>query len=82
MGCGGLGVRILYERMKPKVDPLGPESMLGFVAGLLTGTEAPTASRYVIVAKSPYQCLGRVQAYLIGNFLPINPNRKIMKMCS
>ena len=53
IGGVGLGVKILYERMKPRVDPLGPENMLGFVAGLLTGTPVPSASRYMVVAKSP-----------------------------
>ena len=33
IGGIGLGVRILYERMKPKVDPLGPENMIGFISG-------------------------------------------------
>lgn len=33
IGGTGLGVRILYERMKPKADPLGPENILGFVTG-------------------------------------------------
>ena len=53
LGGSGLGARILYERMKPKVDPLGPDNMLGFVAGLLTGTQVPTSARWVVVGKSP-----------------------------
>jgi aldehyde:ferredoxin oxidoreductase len=53
LGGVGLGVRILYERMKPKVDPLGPENILGFVPGLLTGAPVPAAPRYMVVAKSP-----------------------------
>lgn len=28
IGGVGLGVRILYERIKPKVDPLGPDNIL------------------------------------------------------
>jgi hypothetical protein len=38
IGGTGLGVRMLYERMKPRVDPLGPENMMGFVTGPLTAT--------------------------------------------
>jgi hypothetical protein len=38
IGGTGLGVRMLYDRMKPRVDPLGPENMLGFVTGPLTAT--------------------------------------------
>lgn len=53
IGGSGLGVRILYERMKPGVDPLGPENMLGFVAGLLTATPTPGSGRYMVVTKSP-----------------------------
>lgn len=53
IGGVGLGVRILYERVKPKSDPLGPENVLGFVTGLLTGTPTPGSGRYMVVAKSP-----------------------------
>ena len=53
IGGIGLGVRILYERMKPGADPLGPDNMLGFVTGPLTGTAAPASGRYMVVAKSP-----------------------------
>ena len=53
IGGIGLGVRVLYERMKPKVDPLGTENMLGFVTGPLTGTPVPTSGRCTVVTKSP-----------------------------
>ena len=53
LGGYGLGARILYDRQKPGVDPLGPEATLGFVTGLLTGTDAVGGSRYVVVGKSP-----------------------------
>jgi len=39
--------------MKPKIDPLGPENVLGFVTGPLTGTPVPTSGRYMVVTKSP-----------------------------
>ena len=52
IGGQGLGARILYERMKPKVDPLGPDNMLGFLVGPLTGTGIHGA-RYQLVGKSP-----------------------------
>ena len=51
-GCG-LGVRVLYERQKKGVDPLGPENILGFTTGPLTGTRTPTGGRYMAVCKSP-----------------------------
>jgi aldehyde:ferredoxin oxidoreductase len=53
IGGYGLGIRILYERMKPRIDPLGPENMLGFVAGALTATSVPGSGRYGVVTKSP-----------------------------
>ena len=52
IGGVGLGARILYERMKPEVDPLGPDNFLGFVPGLLTGTSVPMSSRCTVVTKS------------------------------
>ena len=53
MGGYGLGAKIIFDRQKPKVDPLGPEAMLGFVTGPLTGSPALTGSRYCVVGKSP-----------------------------
>ncbi|MBN2462307.1 MAG: aldehyde ferredoxin oxidoreductase, partial [Dehalococcoidia bacterium] len=53
LGGYGIGARILFSRQKAKVDPLGPDAMLGFVTGILTGTPALFASRYVVVGKSP-----------------------------
>jgi aldehyde:ferredoxin oxidoreductase len=53
LGGYGLGARILFDRQKPGVDPLGPEATLGFVTGILTGTEGVGGSRYVVVGKSP-----------------------------
>ncbi len=53
IGGAGLGARILYERMKPNVDPLGSENMLGFIPGLLSGTQVPMASKCSVVTKSP-----------------------------
>ena len=53
MGGYGIGARILYERMKPNVDPLAPDNILGFMTGPLTGTPALCSGRYVVVARSP-----------------------------
>lgn len=53
LGGYGLGARILYDRQRPGVDPLGPEATLGLVTGLLTGTDCVGGSRYVVVGKSP-----------------------------
>jgi aldehyde:ferredoxin oxidoreductase len=53
IGGYGIGVRILYSRQKAGVEPLGPENILGFVSGPLTGTPVPTGARFAAVAKSP-----------------------------
>ena len=53
IGGYGLGARILFERQKAGIDPLGPESILGFVTGPLTGTPVPTGGRHMVVCKSP-----------------------------
>ena len=53
LGGYGLGVALLMERMDPATDPLGPDNILGFAAGYLTGTGAYIASRFMCFGKSP-----------------------------
>jgi aldehyde:ferredoxin oxidoreductase len=53
IGGYGLGVRVLYENQKKGIDPLGPDNILGFTTGPLTGTKTPTGGRYMAVCKSP-----------------------------
>ena len=53
IGGYGIGARILYDRMKPGVDPLGPENILGFITGPCTATGAYFSGRYTVVCKSP-----------------------------
>ena len=53
IGGRGLGVRILYERVGPFTDPLGPGNHLIFSTGPLTGMSAPSSGRFCIVSKSP-----------------------------
>ena len=53
IGGQGLGARTLFERQPKGVDPLGPENILGFTTGPLTGTKTPTGGRYMVVCKSP-----------------------------
>jgi aldehyde:ferredoxin oxidoreductase len=49
----GLGAKVLFSRQRAGVDPLGPENILGFVTGPLTGTPVPAGARYEVVGKSP-----------------------------
>ena len=53
IGGYGIGAKILYDHMKPKVDPLGPDNILGLMTGPFTGTPIPAGARYCAVAKSP-----------------------------
>jgi aldehyde:ferredoxin oxidoreductase len=53
IGGRGLGVRILYDRVGPATDPLGPDNILIFSTGPLTGTSVPSSGRFCIVSKSP-----------------------------
>ncbi|NDJ54973.1 MAG: aldehyde ferredoxin oxidoreductase family protein [Chloroflexi bacterium] len=52
IGARGLGVRYLLEN-GPTVDPLGPDNMLAFMNGPLTGTRVNLSGRMAIVTKSP-----------------------------
>jgi aldehyde:ferredoxin oxidoreductase len=53
IGGYGFGVRVLMERMKPGTDPLGPDNILGFGTGPLTGTGVASTSRFTTMGKSP-----------------------------
>ena len=53
LGGYGIGAKILYERMPAGVDPLGPDSLLGFFTGPLTGSQSIEGNRFVVVCKSP-----------------------------
>lgn len=49
----GLGAYILYNRIPAGADPLGPDNILGFCSGLLTGTGSLFSGRWTLVGKSP-----------------------------
>jgi aldehyde:ferredoxin oxidoreductase len=53
LGGYGLGARVLFDRIPAGADPLGPDNILGFVPGLLTGTTALFSGRWMVVGKSP-----------------------------
>jgi len=52
LGGYGIGARMLWDRVAPGVDALGPDNMLGMFAGLLTGTPL-FGQRWQVVCKSP-----------------------------
>jgi aldehyde:ferredoxin oxidoreductase len=49
----GLGAAVILQRQKPGVDPLAPQSYLGFCSGLITGSGALFSGRFMVVGKSP-----------------------------
>ena len=49
----GLGAWYLYNNIPAGADPLGPDNILGFCSGALTGTGALLCGRYTVVCKSP-----------------------------
>ncbi len=53
LGSRGLATRYLFEEMAPTADPLGPDNVLIFATGPLTGTMASTSGRYTVVTKGP-----------------------------
>ncbi|MHA1238765.1 MAG: aldehyde ferredoxin oxidoreductase family protein [Candidatus Odinarchaeia archaeon] len=53
IGGRGLGVKILYDEVKPGIDPLSPDNKLIFATGPVASTIVPTGNRFHIVTKSP-----------------------------
>ena len=53
LGERGLATKYLWENMDPKADPMGPDNVLIFATGPLTGTMASTSGRYAVITKGP-----------------------------
>ncbi|HSO20532.1 MAG TPA: aldehyde ferredoxin oxidoreductase N-terminal domain-containing protein, partial [Desulfosarcina sp.] len=49
----GLAAWLLYRRIPSGADPLGPDNVLGFASGLLTGSGSLFTGRWMAVGKSP-----------------------------
>ena len=56
---GGLGTnaKMLWDRVPPETEPLFPDNVLIFSAGLLVGTPAPGANRTIVSTISPQTLL-------------------------
>lgn len=68
VGGKGIGAKLLYDLVPKGADPLGPDNVVMFMAGALTGTGAP-AMRGCAMAKSPLTgtfC----DSYFGGHFSP------------
>jgi aldehyde:ferredoxin oxidoreductase len=53
LGGAALAAWVLAQFPFGSIDPLGPENVLVFAAGPLTGANVPTSGRYAVAAKSP-----------------------------
>jgi aldehyde:ferredoxin oxidoreductase len=53
LGGKGLGMKLLYDRLRPGADPLSEENIIAFMPGVLMGTRAPCSARFAAVTKSP-----------------------------
>jgi aldehyde:ferredoxin oxidoreductase len=53
IGGRGAGVKILFDEIDPRIDPLGPDNKLIFATGPLTGSGVPSGGRFVAISKSP-----------------------------
>lgn len=53
IGGRGLGSKILYDEIDPKVDPFSPNNKLIMATGPLVGTSASASGRYMAITKSP-----------------------------
>ena len=53
IGGMGFSCKILYDEVGPDVDPLGPDNIIIFANGPLTGTKAPCSGRNEVTSKSP-----------------------------
>jgi aldehyde:ferredoxin oxidoreductase len=53
LGGKGLGLKLLFERLQPGIDPLGQDNYLAFMMGVLLGTGAPCSGRFAALTKSP-----------------------------
>ncbi|MDF2521003.1 MAG: aldehyde:ferredoxin oxidoreductase [Clostridia bacterium] len=49
----GLGAKLIFDRQKPGVNPLGPDNIFAIMSGLLTGSGAFFSGRWMVMGKSP-----------------------------
>ena len=53
IGGRGFAAKILWDRLKPGIDPFSIENKLIFAAGPLTGLGLPNSGKLIVAAKSP-----------------------------
>jgi len=68
IGGKGLGIRYLFDLLRPGTDPYSPENPIILMTGPLTGTVASTMSRMANVTKSP--ATGTMSDSYSGGYFP------------
>jgi aldehyde:ferredoxin oxidoreductase len=68
LGGAGFGVKLLYDLVPPGTDPLGPDNVLVFAPGPLTGSGSPCSSRIAVTGRSPLT--GAVGMATSGGYFP------------
>lgn len=53
IGARGINARLLWDNVNHDTNPLGPENVLIFGSGVLSGTHAPCSGRLSVAFKSP-----------------------------
>lgn len=53
VGGRGFAAKILFDELRPGIDPLGPENKLVVALGPISGIPAPNTGKAVVAAKSP-----------------------------
>ncbi len=53
IGGRGIAAKILFDELKPGIDPLSPENKMIFTTGPLANTTAQSCSRWMVTTKSP-----------------------------
>ena len=74
LGGRALSAKVMLEECNPKCDPLGPENVLVFAPGTMSGTAAPTSGRISMGCKSPLT--GGIKEANAGG----NPGQDLMKI--
>jgi len=74
----GLASALLYREIPAGANPLGPDNVLGFVSGLLTGTGSLFTGRWMAVAKSPLTGTWG-DSNCGGTLAPPNPTADVME---
>ena len=68
IGGAGFGIKVIYDELRPGIDPLGPENKLVFASGPFSGTRIPCASCMAVAGKSPLT--NTIAVALSGGYFP------------